>query len=56
MADVYFLNEATGKKYKVVAFDKEAGTVRLKGEHGEFIEKYSRERFEKLGYRPWQEA
>ena len=50
MAEVVCINEKTGKKYKVLAFDKDAGTVRLKGEHGEFTEKYSKERFMQLGY------
>ena len=52
-ADVYFENVHTKKRYKVVSFDREAGTVTLIGQHEiPFTEAYSRERFEKLGYRP----
>ena len=50
MPEVVCINEKTGKKYKVLAFDKAAGTVRLRGEHGEFTEKYSKERFQQMGY------
>lgn len=50
MAEVYFENEKTGKKYLVLKFDREAGTVRLKGPQGEFDEKYDKEHFKKLGY------
>jgi hypothetical protein len=56
VAEVVCINEKTGKKYKVLAFDKEAGTVRLRGEHGEFTEKYSKERFQQMGYTLKQEA
>jgi hypothetical protein len=50
MPDVYFENAATGKRFKVVGRDTEKGTVRLRGEMGEFDEPYSKERFEQLGY------
>lgn len=52
MPEVAFVNEKTGRKYKVVRFDKEAGKVTLVGERGiEFTEPYSKERFENLGYK-----
>lgn len=52
MAEVAFVNEKTGKKYKVVKFDKEAGKVTLVGEAGvEFTERYDKELFVKLGYK-----
>lgn len=49
MSDIYFESTKTGKKYQVVQFlgDK----VKLKGTDGiEFVEKYSKELFQKLGY------
>jgi len=46
-----FVNQKTGRKYEVVRFDKDAGTVTLRGEAGiEFTEPYSKERFVNLGY------
>lgn len=52
MSEIAFENKKTGKKYKVVEFDPGAGKVKLVGEHGvEFLENYSKERFEKLGYK-----
>jgi glutamine amidotransferase-like uncharacterized protein len=50
MANLYFRNEKTGKKYQVVSMDKDAGTILLRGEHAEFTEKYDKDRFKKLGY------
>lgn len=51
MPEVAFVNQKTGKKYRVIKFDQEAGKVTLVGEHGvEFTEPYSKERFESLGY------
>lgn len=50
MADLYFVSEKTGKKYLVVEFDKVAGEVRLRGETGEFVEKYDKDRFVSMGY------
>lgn len=50
MTDLYFRNEATGNKYKVVKFDREAGTVTLRGKFGEFTEKFDKEKFQRMGY------
>lgn len=51
MADLYLVNDKTGKKYKILKFDQAAGKVRLVGEQGiEFEEKYDKETFKKLGY------
>lgn len=50
MVKLYFKNTRTGKRYEVVSMDKEARTVTLKGQHAEFVEKYDKERFERLGY------
>lgn len=53
MADVYFESIHTKLRYKVVGFDQAAGTVTLVGRHGRpFTEKYSKDRFEEMGYRP----
>jgi hypothetical protein len=50
-AEVFFENVHTKKRYKVVKFDKDAGTVTLIGPHNmPFEEKFSKERFEKMGY------
>lgn len=52
MPEVAFVNEKTGKRYKVVKFDQTAGKVTLIGEHGvEFTENYDKELFQKLGYK-----
>ncbi len=46
-----FINEKTGKTYRVVRFDQEKGEVVLIGEHNiEFTEKYDKEMFQRLGY------
>jgi hypothetical protein len=51
MAELYLVNDKTGKKYKILKFDQAAGKVRLRGEQGiEFEEKYDKETFKKLGY------
>jgi hypothetical protein len=51
MPEIAFVNQKTGKRYRVVTFNKDAGTVTLVGEHGvEFTEPYSKERFQELGY------
>lgn len=51
MADIAFVNVKTGRRYKVVQFNKEEGKVTLVGEAGiEFVEPYSKERFQNLGY------
>ena len=57
MAEIAFINRKTGKRYTVVKFDREAGRVTLKGEHGvEFTEKYDKELFQRLGYELDQSA
>jgi hypothetical protein len=50
MTTVYLRHAKTGKRYKVVALDKTAGTITLKGENAEFTEPYDPPRFKKLGY------
>lgn len=49
--ELYFENAETKRRYKVVSFDKEAGTVTLIGPHNmPFTEKFSKERFQEMGY------
>ena len=51
MPEVAFVNKKTGRRYRVVSFDNDAGKVTLADENGiEFIEPYSKERFKELGY------
>ncbi len=51
MPEIFFENAATKKRYKVVRFNKEAGTVTLVGPHNmEFDEKFDKDRFVKMGY------
>jgi hypothetical protein len=53
--EIFFENIHTKKRYKIVKFDRETGTVELVGPHNvPFTEKYSKERFEEMGYRPVQ--
>lgn len=47
---LYIENRKTGRRYTVVNFDKEAGTVTLKGERAEFTEKFDKQLFKDLGY------
>lgn len=46
----YFVNKRTGKKYEIVSFDQEAGTVTLKGEQAQFTEDFDKEKFKTMGY------
>jgi hypothetical protein len=56
-AELFFENQATKRRYKIVSFDKEAGTVTLIGPHNlPFTEKFSKERFQQMGYTLVQEA
>lgn len=48
---VFFVNEQTNKKYLVTRIDQEKGEIWLKGQHKEFKEDYSKERFTRLGYK-----
>lgn len=50
MAEIFFKNVKTGKKYRVVKLDKAENEITLQGEYGEFTEKYNKARFERLGY------
>jgi hypothetical protein len=47
---LYFENNKTGKKFRVVSIDKEQGTITLKGDHAEFTEAYDKDRFKSMGY------
>lgn len=50
MTNLFFKNQRTGKKYKVIKLDKEKGQIILQGAHGEFAEPYDKERFKQMGY------
>lgn len=50
MAELFFRNVKTGRKYKVLRIDKEKGEITLKGEYSEFTEPYDKDRFKRLGY------
>lgn len=50
MAELYFRNIHTGKRYKVIRLDRRSGEIVLKGEYAEFTEPYDKERFKRLGY------
>lgn len=50
MADLYFRNLKTGKRFKVVRMDKAKNEIVLKGEFSEFTEPYDKERFKSQGY------
>ena len=48
---IYFTNAQTGKRYEVVAWDKETNKVTLSNDGATFVEEYSKERFKRLGYK-----
>lgn len=50
MAELYFRNVHTNKRFKVVRMDKDKNEIVLKGEYSEFIEPYDKERFKANGY------
>lgn len=51
MTTMYFQNTKTGKKYRVVSVDRDAGKITLQGSHAQFTEDYDKERFQRLGYK-----
>lgn len=51
---IYFEHAATKKRYQLVSRDTAAGTITLQGKHGQFVETYSKERMQELGYRMLQ--
>lgn len=50
MTELYFRNTNTNKRYKIVRLDKTSGKIVLRGEHAQFVEKYDKERFKRMGY------
>lgn len=51
--ELFFENVETGKRYKVVSFDAKTGVMGMVGPHNrEFEIAYSKESFERMGYRP----
>lgn len=55
MSKIYFENEKTGRRYDVVRFNKDEGTVTLKGDMAEFTEKFDKDAFREWGYELKQE-
>lgn len=51
----YLLNKKTGRRFEIVAFDKERGKIKLKGQTAEFEEDFDRAKIEKLGYKLLQD-
>ena len=47
----FLINETTGRKFEVIALDKEKGEITLKGEYAQFTEPFDLERFARLGYK-----
>jgi hypothetical protein len=57
VAKLFFENVHTKKRFEVVNFDREAGTVTLIGSHNlQFTEKFTKERFQEMGYTLKQEV
>jgi hypothetical protein len=52
-AKVFFESVHTGKRFEIVSLDPKAGTVTLIGTTHKtpFVEKYTKERFEEMGYK-----
>lgn len=46
----YFVHNNTGRKFEIVARNKEAGTITLKGAIAEFEEPFDADKFKKQGY------
>lgn len=48
---LFFENIHTKKRYKILSFDRDAGTVKLIGAHNSPFEmEYSKELFQQMGY------
>ena len=47
----YFENQMTKRRFEIISFDKEAGTVTLKGSHSTIEEPYDKDRLKKMGYK-----
>lgn len=50
MVNLSFLNKETGKKFRIVRWNKETGEVTLKGENSTFTEKFDKDKFKRMGY------
>ncbi len=50
MAKYFLVSSRTGKKFEIIERDKEAGTVKLKGDIAEWDEPFDMEKFKKQGY------
>lgn len=47
----YFVNEKTGREYKIVAFDKATNKLKIQGQLSVFEEDYDKDSLKKLGYK-----
>lgn len=55
MIKLFLRNTHTGAKFEVISFDKATGTIKLKGEHAPFEEKFDKAQFKALGYEQTKE-
>ena len=53
---IAFQNKNTGKTYLVKSWDKDSGHMVLTGPAGDFTERFSKEQFKQVGYRPVEVA
>jgi len=51
MQRIFFENSKTARRFEVISFDKENGTVTLQGSHGLIQEDYDKDKFKALGYK-----
>ena len=47
----FFVNEKTGRKFKVLEFDQANGKIKLQGDLGTFTEAYDKAQWKALGYK-----
>jgi hypothetical protein len=58
MANLFFRNTRTGKRYKVLRWDQDTQEMDLVGEEppaARFTIRFNKEAFKQMGYRPEQE-
>lgn len=48
---VYFVNEETGREFRMISWDRTTNKMVLKGKHKPFEEEYSKEHFQASGYK-----
>lgn len=50
MPSLYFVNEKTKKRYKVLKMNKQDNTITMQGTRATFTEPYDKAKFAKMGY------